>query len=165
MKPILLLDIDGVLNVYDDVPMGLRMEREFYVDLFYIRIPVGTAKRLARLAEEFDIVWCTAWEDKARVLAPFVGLPEDLPFVRFTRASLLDETWKIRDVRAWADQNAQGRGVAWVDDDLHGDAQAWAVTRGDTIGVRTKNGTGLTEDVVACLMAFALGRKRDEAAA
>ena len=56
--PLLLLDVDGVLNPY-------------------------AAPWLAELAARFRIVWATAWQAEAnRLLAPLLALPE-LPVIRF----------------------------------------------------------------------------------
>jgi hypothetical protein len=156
-KPILLLDVDGVLNVWGDVPTYVRLEAEFWFDLFCIRIPVGTAARLARLAEVYDIVWCTAWESEAGPrLAPYLGEHvRDLPYITWTDGPC-GTTWKLPDVDAWLHAYGDGRAVAWVDDDLYGDADAWALRRGNTLLAKTAPGKGLTEDVTLVLERFAV---------
>jgi len=165
MKPILLLDVDGVLNVFGNRPPGQALEYEFWFELWPIRIPLGTTARLARLAEHYDIVWCTAWEDNApRVLSKYLGAYlADCPYISWYAGS--GPTWKLNDVRVWLEEHGDGRDVAWVDDDLYEDAQYWALGRPDLCLVKTDPARGLTEDVVRVLVSYALSPEREEAAA
>ena len=170
MKPVLLLDVDGVINVYAASVSSHHLEAEFFEGLFYVRIPIGMGVRLRTLAEHYEIVWCTAWEEKARQFGDRLSVPElaTAPYVRWERASLCDATWKIRDVRHYVGENLAGRPVAWVDDDLGGDADQWALFRSadgaPTLCVKTNPSKGLTQEVCGLLVDFALAHGRQEAA-
>lgn len=84
---------------------------------------------LAELGGRYELVWATAWENHANlILAPALGLPS-LPVVRFSDPApgevghaWAGRTWKLPSVQRFAGQ----RSLAWVDDDLHADAYAWA---------------------------------------
>ena len=54
-------------------------------------------------------------------------------------------TWKLPQVRRWCAERGDGRRVAWVDDDIGPDAQAWAEARGGTLLILTDEAEGLTE--------------------
>ena len=114
---------------------------------------------LAELASRYELVWATAWEDNANLLlAPALGLPS-LPVVRFTDppADLLGlghtrRSWKLPGVQRFAGD----RPLAWIDDELHGDAYAWAATRRIPTKLLSTDPTrGLVDREVRSLLAFA----------
>lgn len=94
-KPALLLDIDGVCNLF---PRALtstqRAKGEPYPEIrdhgvhrvtlsdeqthpYMLRIPSDLPGLVSQLAEHFDIHWYTMWNDSAnRVFAPLAGIPE-----------------------------------------------------------------------------------------
>lgn len=94
-KPILLLDIDGVLNLFPRaLTIGQRVKGEPYPEIrdhavhrvtlhdeqtrpYMIRIPDDAPALIAQLVEHFDIRWYTMWNEAAnRVFAPLAGIPE-----------------------------------------------------------------------------------------
>lgn len=60
-KPILFLDVDGVLNACPPLPGHDVVQKEG----FPICIPQGTTERLAKLLEVCEPVWATTWRNKA----------------------------------------------------------------------------------------------------
>ena len=52
---------------------------------------------------------------------------------------------KLAAISDWCDEHAQGRPLAWVDDDIDPSAWDWARNRGDTLLVPTRLDEGLTE--------------------
>lgn len=98
-KPVLLLDVDGVLNLLPGwgkqkvrVTRDHRMERLWLDEpsltdpdkplSMQIRIPLDAPALVEQLAEHFDIHWFTMWNEDARnVFAPLAGLP-DFPMLR-----------------------------------------------------------------------------------
>lgn len=69
-KPILYLDIDGVLNVfayggqdYDDCLIKIGTNEGSHA--FDCVVPPYIAKNVKRLQDHYDIVWCTAWRGSA----------------------------------------------------------------------------------------------------
>ena len=116
-KPLLLLDVDGVLAVVT-VPSG-----DVDADPV-LTLPPEASEWFAQVANAFDIVWATTWAEHAnRVIAPKLGLPT-LPTVAFN----MDERALTPKLRSVIDAVGD-RPCAWVDDDLHEDANTWAAGR------------------------------------
>lgn len=67
--PLLLLDVDGVLNPYaaPACPPGYT-EHGFFAGEEPIRVCAAHGPRLQELATRFEIVWATAWEADARAI-------------------------------------------------------------------------------------------------
>jgi hypothetical protein len=116
-RPLLLLDVDGVLLIWRGSSWsdGLDEDVGFHPD-----VPGW----LAELDLHFDLAWATTWEDLAnRDIGPALGLPR-LPFIEFDMDHRT-RTPKLPSLAAWVGDRA----CAWIDDDLHADAEAWAAGR------------------------------------
>lgn len=151
-RPLLLLDIDGVLAVLG--PGSGEATFESIAGAFPVTITVAARKRLSRLANAFQIVWASSWmRDGAEAFGPLVGLPADLPFLRFDPDVDRDAaTYKLPVVERFA----RNRPVAWVDDELGEDVAAWADSRQHpTLLVQPDPRIGLVDDHVVALLAFA----------
>ena len=110
-RPLLLLDVDGVLLVVRSTWDDDDAEPDYEPTLH----PEAPAW-IAELAEAFELVWATTWEDMAnRVIAPALGLPH-LPAIEFDMDRRVP-TPKLPSVIAWVGD----RPCAWIDDDLHDD--------------------------------------------
>jgi hypothetical protein len=115
---------------------------------------------LLSLAERFELVWCTGWEEKANEYLPaLLGLAGPLPYIGFDRhahgqpGENLHGHWKLGAIDAFA---GPSRSVAWVDDRLDDACRAWAAARpGATLLVQTDPAVGLTEEHVLRLLAWA----------
>jgi hypothetical protein len=107
------------------------------------------------LAERFDLVWATGWEERANEHLPFIlKLPfRDLPALTFDgRAVFGSAHWKVEAI----DEYAADRPAAWVDDNLDDTCTAWAEGRGaPTLLVETSPNEGLTDDHVTELVRWA----------
>lgn len=130
VKPLLLIDVDGVINVQargvdvawrtHDV-LGPRDDRTYGL----VMNPVY-GEWLRDLADVFELVWATTWGPVVgERIAPLLGLPADLPLVPLPDP-LLGEvdgelSPKTEHVRRWA----QGRALAWLDDDVTSRDTAW----------------------------------------
>jgi len=84
-KPLLFVDIDGVLSLFgfqsDTRPDGVWINVEGIVHL----ISASASEHLHRLAAPFDLVWCSGWEEKANEhLLGALVMPVALPFLTFT---------------------------------------------------------------------------------
>jgi len=141
VRPLLLLDIDGVLN-----PLGVREAPGFmpyHLGGMRVLLSSNHGRWLASLGNLFDLTWATSWERDADLVAERIGLPGGLPVITF-----MDQTeWtvKLPDVVRYAGDRA----LAWVDDQLGPDVHAWAESRhSPTLLVQTDSRVGLTaEDV------------------
>lgn len=166
MKPLLLVDVDGVLNCFGSLWSPEYEAREFeplriYDGAYTIRCRKGLRAQLARLAEHFEMHWCTMWEGEAHpFFGGWLGLgDEPWPYIDWSASfAAEDRTWKLTDVRqTFADSD---RAIAWVDDDLKWDAFEWARERTvddgiPTMLVRTNPVQGLTDENVDQLVQFA----------
>jgi Swiss Army Knife RNA repair-like protein len=152
-KPLLFLDIDGVLALRPppgSLPPGAW--EPLGPTSTYVSADAGAFIR--RLAEGFDIVWASDWEELAN---PFfrkrLGLEDDLPTLTFEEeADSKSKDWKVGRL----DEMAADRPLAWVDGTTDRAHTRWAAKRAvPTLVLQTDPATGLTEDHVADLLDFA----------
>jgi hypothetical protein len=153
-KPILFLDVDGVLNVdyHRGTPRKGTIVREIPLGhpqhVYTVYLDPSHGPWLNELTEHFELVWATTWEDEANeYLLEHLGLPP-LPVVPFTAEAelrlplpdLLPQPkfsdrhntwiWKAPSVLRYAGD----RPFYWFDDDfslLHD--HLWAEKRNETV--------------------------------
>ena len=133
-KPLLLIDVDGVLNPFTAqvVPEGFSEHR---LNGMRVLLSARHGIWLRELSAEFDLTWATTWEEDANtVIAPLLGLSE-LPYIRFSPPDPTYEgyTLKLPDVIAFVGD----RPLAWVDDDLSADVRYWSHWRRTQLGIPT----------------------------
>jgi hypothetical protein len=152
-----LLDVDGVINAFGLWPSeALELEQSFEAQGYRIRVPAGTSERLARLAECFEMVWATSWENDAHpAFAERLGLGSALwPVISFGGRLGETMTWKLSAVRAFVGELP----CVWIDDDLFDDAFRWAAERSEsgqpTLLLRTEAHLGLTEQQTTAALEF-----------
>lgn len=74
-QPLLLLDIDGVLNAFPD-RAGFRYTRHT-IDGYRIHLHNEVREMVSALEEAFEIVWFTLWNHRASpAIGPHVGLAD-----------------------------------------------------------------------------------------
>lgn len=157
--PLLLLDVDGPLNPHLAGPLD---EFEVVRGAWGVwRLAPWHGERLLALADTFELVWATAWEDDAnRYIAPALGLPE-LPMIRFSDVVGSTGTWKLATVRRYVGN----RPVCWVDDELGADAHQWARRRRvPTMLMDVDPRVGLVEDDFRRIEDFGDALRRGRAA-
>ena len=152
MRPLVLMDVDGVLALLG--PGAHEPCFDATVGEFPVTIAEATPGRVLRLAEAFQLVWATSWQRQAaEEFGPLLGLPNDLPFLRFDRS--LDHpgsSYKLPVVERFV----RDRSAAWVDDELGEDVVVWAEQRDHpTLLVHTDPRYGLVDEQVEQLLAFA----------
>jgi hypothetical protein len=112
-------------------------------------------ERLGRLAERFELVWATGWEERANEHLPrLLGLAApELPTLSFyERPEWGTAHWKLSAI----DEYAGDRPAAWIDDSIDERCERWARERSaPTLLVRTEPATGIGEEHVVRLLGWA----------
>ncbi len=150
MKPLLLVDVDGVLNPFPDCPHGFTEYDFFPEDDEPVRLAEAHAIWLRELARAYEIAWASGWGDDAnRILSPFFGL-ERLPLVPLPPVPFGPRE-KLLAIAAFAGD----RPLAWIDDMLADDARRWAAERRiPTLLIQVDPAVGLTRADVDRLLAW-----------
>ena len=137
---LLLLDVDGPLNPYAAKPSrrpdGYTTHRLRPLGWEHARKPLRVWLAPAHgpmlldfsKTHELEMVWATTWQDDAnRMIGPVIGMPE-LPVIRFDRHPGTLKGWKFPAVASYAD----GRPLAWLDDDFRHPSYIHAITEFQT---------------------------------
>ncbi len=162
-KPLLMVDVDGVLSLFGFPPHTPPAGSLHFVDGIPHLLSSTAARHLLELVSLFELVWCSGWEEKADEHLPhLLGLPRGLPHLSFERraddggsaaSKSLRGHWKLAAI----DSYAGARPLAWIDDCLDDACRAWATAReAPTLLVQTSAKQGLTEREAAQLRAWAL---------
>jgi hypothetical protein len=142
-KPLLLVDIDGVISLFG-FPPDNRPDGSFHsIDGIFHFLSSTAAAHLLELASVFDLAWCSGWEEKANEYLPhLLGLPAALPFLRFARSPGRGNAhWKLDGI----EDHAGSRPLAWIDDAFNPACHAWSKARAaPTLLVQTDPAVGLT---------------------
>lgn len=164
-RPLLLVDIDGVISLFPGNPGTApfsgeaRATRPGQPPAFAAEegrqgsfhtiegiphfLSATAAEHLLTLAEHYELVWASGWEEKANEHLPhLLGLPrmEHLSFER--RVGKANAHWKLDAIEAHAGERA----LAWIDDAFNDACHAWAHARAaPTLLVQTQPAAGLTQ--------------------
>lgn len=151
-RPVLLLDLDGVLNPFaaSACPDGY-LEHEFYPGEGPERYCPAHGAWIRELAAAGDLRWATAWGDDAnKLLAPLLGV-DPLPFVEFPPLPFPPEA-KVPAIAAAAGD----RPMAWIDDNHTDAGRRWAAGRtAPTLLVPVDSAIGWTRDDVDRVLTWA----------
>ena len=154
-RPILAVDVDGVISLFGfDGPLNELGGRFHLIDGVAHCISDVAGPQLVRLADTYDLVWATGWEERANDHLPLIlGLPGELPVLHFDgRARFGSAHWKLDAL----DEYAGDRPLAWIDDNLDESCHAWASQRSaPTLLVPTESDVGLTEAHTEALIRWA----------
>ncbi len=155
LKPLLLVDIDGVISLFGFDPARPPAGRFEMVDgiAHFLSAPAG--EHLRALASDYDLAWCSGWEEKAGEYLPLaLGLPADLPHLSFERNPGRGHGhWKLAAIDDFAGPR---RPLAWIDDAHDEQCERWAAARsGPTLLVASEPAVGLTDEHVERLRAWA----------
>jgi hypothetical protein len=148
-RPLLLLDIDGVLDPWAATacPDGFEEHVLFPADEQPHRFARHHSRWIRDLDRRFEIAWASAWGMVANdLVGPILGLPT------FAWVPYPEDPWppesKVPSIAAFVGDRA----VAWVDDVIGDDAHDWASGRAaPTLLVETDPAIGLTLDHLATL--------------
>jgi hypothetical protein len=157
-RPLVLIDIDGVISLFGFDAAQPPPGRFLLVDGIPHFLSAGAAELLGGLHDEFELVWCSGWEEKADEHLPFaLGLPAGLRHLTFAGASSEGQPrhWKLAAIEAYAGPE---RPLAWIDDQFDATCHEWAQTRpAPTELVVTDPAVGLTAEHVARIQSWARG--------
>jgi hypothetical protein len=154
-RPLLLVDVDGVISLFGYDHRAPPAGRLQLVDGIIHFLSASAGEHLLRLATEFDLAWCTGWEEKANDYLPLaLGLPGSLPHVVFDPAGRPAHAhWKLGGIDRHV---GPSRPVAWLDDAHDEGCRSWALARpGPTLLVTTDPAVGVTDREVEELLAWA----------
>lgn len=153
-KPLLAVDVDGVISLFGYDRPNEDAPGEFHlVDGMLHCISLATGPRLNRLAQTYDLIWATGWEERANDHLPGILGVAKLPHLTFDgEARFGTAHWKLPAIDAYAGE----RPTAWIDDSLDSSCYEWAESRGaPTLLVPTDPAIGLEEGHVAALESWA----------
>jgi len=154
-KPILFVDVDGVISVFGFSPHAGNLPGPFHwIDGVAHCIPPDVGRRIVQLSKRFELVWATGWEEKANEYLPHIlELPTgDLPCLMFQGQAVFGSAhWKLDAI----DDYASDRPAAWIDDNLDDACRFWALEReAPTLLVQTESAVGITDEHVETLLAW-----------
>lgn len=110
-KPLVLLDVDGVINVLRrDVPKTHEMMG------YPIRIPDHMPALIQHLVQTAEVMWCTTWREEANEhMAPALGI-EPLSVVTDNTEDRFVH-WKWQAAQPYViEALSDGRKVCWIED-------------------------------------------------
>jgi hypothetical protein len=154
-RPLLLVDVDGVISLFGFDPARPPAGRFVTVDGIAHFLSATAGEHLRRLSAAFEPAWCTGWEEKANEYLPHeLGLPGPLPHVDLADSSPeLGGHWKLVAIDRYAGPD---RPVAWIDDAHDERCSSWAAARrAPTLLISTDPATGLTGEHVDALLEWA----------
>src|SRR6202011_3441893 len=125
-RPLLLVDIDGVISLFGRpaghspqrrAPDGSPLDGTFHsIEGIPHFLSSTAAAHLLALAPLFELAWASGWEERANEHLPhLLGLPERLPFLRFPRVAAAGGAgaaggpqttqahWKLQSIDTYAD--------------------------------------------------------------
>ena len=153
--PLLLVDVDGVISLFGFDHQAPPDGHYQLVDGIAHFLSAAAGGHLRRLAERFELAWCTGWEEKANDYLPLaLGLDGPLPHVVFDPSDRPSQAhWKLGAIDRHVDSS---RPVAWIDDAHDERCVIWAAARdAPTLLVTTDPAVGLTDGEVDRLLAWA----------
>ncbi len=164
MKPAILIDVDGVLNIsvshhvqYCKCHQGWIQRRVRPAGSgtsgFKLRMNPAVSRSLLQLSEEFnaDLIWMTTWEDDANwEVGPWIGLPKmeviPCPPRPYAWKGGGFGTWKARQAADWADKHE--RYFVWFDDEPDAASALSTMTKIPHLVITVDERTGLTDDYI-----------------
>ena len=152
-RPLLFLDVDGVLNPFGSgCPAGYT-EHDLFPGEEPVRVNLVHGTWITELAAAFDVVWATGWNDHANdLLVPLLGL-RPLPVLAVPPGPFPAGA-KVPLIAS----RVGGRPAAWIDDGHTAEARVWARYRQAPTCLVTADPTvGLTRAQVDQVLGWAAG--------
>lgn len=179
-RPVLLLDVDGVLNLLPNRDEGALITRQTQLQTarlhdeqlaaYRLNIPVDAQHLVGQLAEHFDLRWYTMWNEHARqVFAPLAGITHEFDHLQCDWTlgrDVLDiaGTPQWMKSRVWVaktpliESHLGSRPFVWIDDDTTEYDTLWLENHtdvGEFLIITVRSHSGLTQDTVNEAIAWA----------
>jgi hypothetical protein len=150
---VLLLDIDGVINVFQ---CSTARETQVAPYLPAVKLLPGLADWLTRLDQAYYLVWCSHAGALVNIDAAAAWGLGPRPLIEPAAGEAPLPNWKARAVRrtfaGWPGA------IAWVEDGFLPEARAWAAERlasGRRTWLVDVSETGLTQEITEYLLEWA----------
>jgi hypothetical protein len=153
-SPLLLVDVDGVISLFG-FALDTRPPGQFLmVDGIAHFLSAVAGDHLRDLSDDFELTWCTGWEEKANDYLPrALGLDGPLPYVPLIGRAVPGAHWKLAGIDAFV---APDRPLAWIDDAHDEACVEWAAARrAPTLLMATEPPAGITAEHVGRLRGWA----------
>lgn len=169
-RPILAIDVDGVISLFGfDSPPPPEVARWELIDGTPHAISIAASERILRLADLFDPVWATGWQDRANDRLSLITGIGPLPVIEFdahrkkgAAAETTAAHWKLGAVGEYCG----GRAMAWIDDSFDQSCFDWAEQRESggtpTLLVPTEPDRGFEEAQAAAVADWAISLTRTD---
>jgi hypothetical protein len=147
----LAIDVDGVISLFGfDSPPPPETVRWELIDGIPHCLSIAAAERIRRLADRFELVWATGWQDRANDRLSLLTGIGPLPVIEFdahrggseesapsagepgAAAGTTAAHWKLDAVTEFCGNRA----LAWIDDSFDAGCFEWAVSR-EAAGIPT----------------------------
>lgn len=157
-KPLLLVDVDGVLSVFGFDTRTPPPGRPVLIDGVPHLLSAQATQSLKSVIGRFECAWCTGWEERADEHLPWLlDLPRGWPHVPLRAARGpghgVAGHWKLDAIDSFAGPD---RALAWIDDALDPTCLAWAAGRpAPTLLVECDPAVGLAKEGADALLRFA----------
>ncbi len=112
--PLLFVDVDGVISLFGFAPNPRHQGVFTWSTGFRTTFRASAGEHLRTLSDQFEMVWCTGWEEKADEHLPHaLALGRSYPHLTFARhPGRTHAHWKLDEIGA----HAGARPLAWIDD-------------------------------------------------
>ena len=155
--PLLLVDVDGVISLFGYDSRRPAPGRLVLVEGVPHLLSATAGALLAQLRAEFELVWCTGWEERAGEHLPaLLGLPgvvDHVPLGAESPGAMAERHYKLDAIDAYAGPT---RPLAWIDDAFDATCHEWAsARRAPTELIATDPGVGLLDAHVRRLRRWA----------
>lgn len=132
-RPLLAIDIDGVISLFGfEQPPPAEIARFELIDGTPHCISLAAAERIRRLADHYELVWATGWQDRANDRLSLITGIGPLPVVEFdahresgAAAGTTAAHWKLGAIDSFCGRRA----LAWIDDSFDQSCFEWAESR------------------------------------
>ena len=159
-RPLIYVDIDGVLNRYLMSPAEARargyvtVKREVDMRIYTLHLDPADTARLTSLTDLGDLALGTTWQGRAPSVGSVIGLPDNMPIAYQPKMSEYRKG-------AWMVAHAKDRPFVWFDDQAtDADRELIVAHEPGALIVDVDPWAGLTDANIAAARTWLEGRAR-----